>query len=229
MFDLERAIKSWRRGLAKSQYLEDSYIAELEMVLRDEIAALISGGMSEEDAFRQASADMGETSAIGDEFEKVRRPGRTRFVPGLVWNYLKVSSRKLKRQKAYSFITIAGLTIGMASFSLIVLYCRFERSYDGFHQNGDLIYRVQNDRIYSLRHDRSAGCPPGLGPALMEEFPEIAESARLLNLSGDPNTVSRPVFSPDIFFSLGAGRRGDGARRARDGGPDGISGPKVFQ
>jgi len=197
MFDLERAIKSWRSGLAKSPSLEDTYIAELEAVLGDEIAALVRGGMAEEEAFRQASADMGEVSTIGDEFKKVRRPGRTRFMPALIWNYLKVSGRKLKRQKAYSFVTIAGLTIGMASFLFIVLYCRFERSYDGFHRNEDRLYRVQNDRIYSARHDRSAGCTPGLGPALKEEFPEIAEFARLLNLSADSNTVSRTVGTED--------------------------------
>ena len=195
MFDLELAIKAWRRGLAKSPSLEDSYIAELEAVLRDEIAALVSGGITEEEAFRQASADMGEVSAIGDEFEKVRRPGRTRFMPALFWNYLKIVVRKLRRQKAYSLISLIGLMTGMAAFILIVLYCRFERSYDDFHRNGDRIFRVQNDRIYSLRHDRSAGCPPGLGPALREEFPEIAEFARLNNLGGDPNIVSRTAGS----------------------------------
>jgi len=131
------------------------------------------------------------SAAIGTEFGKVRRTGHDHLVPALVWNYLKILGRKLTRQKAYSFITIVGLTIGMASFLLIVLYCRFERSYDGFHRNGDRLYRVQNDRIYSTRHDRSAGCTPGLGPALKEEFPEVIEFARLLNLSADPNTVSR--------------------------------------
>lgn len=197
MFNFESAIKSWRRGLAKSPSLEDSYIAELEAALRDEIADLVHRGMTEEEAFRQASAGMGKASAIGDEFEKVRRPTLSRFMPGLVWNYLKVSGRKLRRQKAYSLITLIGLTTGMAAFILIVLYCRFERSYDDFHRNGDRILRVQNDRIYSLRHDRSAGCPPGLGPALKEEFPEIADFTRLHNLGGDPNIVSRTAGSGD--------------------------------
>jgi putative ABC transport system permease protein len=191
MFDLEHAVKSWRKGLAKSPSLEDGYIAELEAVLRDEVAALVRGGISEEEAFRKASVDMGEVSAIGREFEKIRRPGRSRFMTGLAWNYFKMIVRKLRRQKAYSLITLAGLTAGIAAFILIVLYCRFERSYDDFHENGDRIFRVQNDRIYSLRHDRSAGCPPGLGPALKNEFPEIADFARLHSLGGASNIVSR--------------------------------------
>jgi putative ABC transport system permease protein len=159
--------------------------------LRDEIAALISGGMSEEEAFQRASSEMGEAAAIGKEFEKVRRPDRSGFMPGLVWNYFKIVGRKLRRQKAYSLITLTGLTVGIAAFILIVLYCRFERSYDDFHRNKDRIFRVQNDRIHSLRHDRSAACPPGLGPALKKEFPEIVDFARLLSLAGAPNTVSR--------------------------------------
>ncbi len=191
MFNLEQAIRSWRRGLAKSPSLEDSYIAELEASLRDEIADLVRGGMNEEEAFQQASLGMGEASIIGKEFEKVRRPDRSRFMPGLVWNYFKIIGRKLSRQKAYSLITLTGLTAGLAAFILIVLYCRFERSYDDFHRKGERIFRVQNDRIYSLRHDRSAGCPPGLGPALKQEFPEIVDFTRLHSLGGASNIVSR--------------------------------------
>lgn len=193
MFDLERAIRSWKSGLAKSPSLEDTYVAEIEAVLRDEVAALIRGGATEEEAFRQASAGMGEPAAIGEEFQKVRRAGRDRFMPALVTNYLKVVGRRLTRQKAYSFITIVGLTVGMAAFLLIALYCRFERSYDGFHRNADRIFRVQNDQIRTGRHDRSAACPPGLGPAMKKDFAEVADFARLHNVSGNFNIVSRPA------------------------------------
>ena len=34
MFVLEKAIKAWRKELAKDQALEDTYLAELEAVLR---------------------------------------------------------------------------------------------------------------------------------------------------------------------------------------------------
>ena len=202
MFDLERAIKSWKSGLAKSPSLEDTYVAEIEAVLRDEVAALVRGGMTEEEAFRQASVNMGEASAIGEEFQKVRRTGRTRFMPALVGNYLKVVGRRLTRQKAYSFITIAGLTIGIAAFLLIALYCRFERSYDGFHQNADRIFRVQNDQIRTGRHDRSAACPPGLGPAMKKDFAEVADFARLHNVSGNFNIVSRPAGASERAISF---------------------------
>ena len=48
----------------------------------------------------------------------------------------------MKRYKGYSFITISGLVVGMASFILIMLFVRWEFSYDTFHEKADAIYRV---------------------------------------------------------------------------------------
>lgn len=199
MFILEDAIKKWKQGLAANPTLEDGYIAELESHLRDKVEDLVRTGMSPEEAFYKVTTAMGQADDIGREFYKAyttRRSGRPswqppRFMPALVWNYLKIGLRKIKRQKGYSFINIAGLIIGMAAFLLIFLYCGFELSYDNFHRNGERIYRVQNDRIYSTKHDRSAGCPPGAGPTMKKEFPEIADFVRLLNQSFQPSVVSR--------------------------------------
>jgi hypothetical protein len=65
-----------------------------------------------------------------------------RFVPGLVWNYLKVAGRKLKRQKGYSFINIAGLAVGLAACLLILVWVRDELSYDRYHEKADRIYKL---------------------------------------------------------------------------------------
>ena len=203
-FDLEQAVGRWLRLLRSKPAIQDGDLAELEGYLRDKIEDLIGQGLSEEAAFRAAEAEFARGEALGDDYFRarsasrfnVRPPGQApRLIPALLWNYLKVASRRIRREKAYFFTTLVGLTVGMASFFLIALYCRFERSYDGFHQNAGRLYRVQNDRIYSTRHDRSAACPPGLGPAMKEEFPEVAGFARLLSLSADPNTVSRTANS----------------------------------
>jgi putative ABC transport system permease protein len=211
MFDLEELIKKWKKGLAANQNLEDGYIAELESHLRDEVEDFVRQGMSTEEAFRKASEAMGESGQVGSEFYKVyttRRSGRPswqppRFVPGLVWNYFKVTLRIIKRQKGYSFLNIAGLAVGMAAFLLIFLYCSFELSYDNFHKNGNRIYRIQNDRVYSTKHDRSAGCTPGVGPTMKKEFPEIADFTRLLNVSFQPSVVSRDSSAETGFPAAG--------------------------
>ncbi len=97
-------------------------------------------------------------------------------------NYLKITVRNLIKHKAFSVINILGLAIGMAAFLLLFQYVHFEQSYDNFHENADNIYRVRNDRIYSDVNDKSAGCPPAVGPTLKKEFPEVLESARVYNI-----------------------------------------------
>jgi putative ABC transport system permease protein len=94
-------------------------------------------------------------------------------------NYLKIAFRNLRKNKGNTIINIVGLALGISVFFLIIQYVTFELSYDSFNKNADRIYRVRNDRIYSDKHDKSAGCPPAVAPTLKKEFPEVLESARL--------------------------------------------------
>jgi putative ABC transport system permease protein len=49
-------------------------------------------------------------------------------------NYLIIAYRHLLKNKAFSFINITGLTIGMTACLLILYYVSFELSFDSFHQ-----------------------------------------------------------------------------------------------
>ncbi len=44
MFDLEKAIKQWRKILRKNEAMEDGYIEEMESHLRDEFENQIKKG-----------------------------------------------------------------------------------------------------------------------------------------------------------------------------------------
>ena len=57
-------------------------------------------------------------------------------------NYFKTAFRNLARNKVYSFINIAGLSIGLACAMLIMLYVKDEVSFDRFHKNVNNIYRI---------------------------------------------------------------------------------------
>jgi ABC-type antimicrobial peptide transport system permease subunit len=57
-------------------------------------------------------------------------------------NYLKIAFRNLLKQKFYTFINTAGLTLGITCCLLIFLFVRHELSYDHFHQQGERIFRV---------------------------------------------------------------------------------------
>jgi putative ABC transport system permease protein len=61
-------------------------------------------------------------------------------------NYFKSAYRNLARNKVYSFINIAGLSLGLACAMLIMLYVKDEVSFDRFHENVSNIYRVVSQR-----------------------------------------------------------------------------------
>jgi putative ABC transport system permease protein len=183
-FDLERAIAAWRKGLRRNPALEDGQAAELEASLRDEIEELVAKGMDPETAFRQAVTAMGPEAEAGGEFYKAKRTRRSarppwqapRFVPGLIWSYVRVAWRRVRRERAYSFINIAGLAAGLACAILILLWAQHELSYDRFHENADRIGRVLRKPDDA---DWLADSGPGpLGPALQRDYPEIVATTR---------------------------------------------------
>ncbi len=45
-------------------------------------------------------------------------------------HYILMAARGFARHKLYSFINVAGLALGLACVTLIVLFIRYETSYD---------------------------------------------------------------------------------------------------
>jgi putative ABC transport system permease protein len=58
-------------------------------------------------------------------------------------NYWTVAVRALAKNKTYSIINIAGLAIGMAACVMILLYIRYEQSYDKWLPNVENTYQLQ--------------------------------------------------------------------------------------
>jgi len=55
-------------------------------------------------------------------------------------NYLTVGVRALAKNKTYAFINIFGLALGLAACLLILLYVRYERSYDTWMPGAERAY-----------------------------------------------------------------------------------------
>jgi putative ABC transport system permease protein len=60
----------------------------------------------------------------------------------MILHYIRIALRNLSRQKVLSFINVFGLSVGIACFSLFLLYSVNEL--DNFHKNGHEIYRYFN-------------------------------------------------------------------------------------
>ena len=120
-------------------------------------------------------------------------------------NYFKTAIRNMKRQKLYSFINIAGLSVGLACCILIVLYIHFELSYDRYHQNADRIYRVIEMSKEEGKTDYSTTTPAPLAPALAAEFPEIKQAVRFFHPSWIEKwriSVEHKIFfEENVFFT----------------------------
>ncbi len=96
----------------------------------------------------------------------------------MIKNYLKVALRNISRHKAYSFINITGLAIGMACCILILLWVQDELSFDRFHENAGDIYRVIQDINFADHSTTWAITQGPMGPSLRDDFPEIADMVR---------------------------------------------------
>ena len=93
-------------------------------------------------------------------------------------NYLKTALRNIRRHKGYSFINIAGLAVGMACCILILIYIVYELSFDRFHENAKNIYRVATKGRVAGTTIEVATTPAPMGPALIEDFPEVLNAVR---------------------------------------------------
>jgi putative ABC transport system permease protein len=100
-------------------------------------------------------------------------------------NFFKVALRNLLKRKTYTLINILGLATGMAVCLLIVLFVQSELNYDKQHEKAKDIYRLVLDRIYPGRTTSYAFIPQSIGAAVKAEFPEVKESVRFYNFTGD--------------------------------------------
>jgi putative ABC transport system permease protein len=92
----------------------------------------------------------------------------------MIKSYFQTALRILRKQKVYSFISIAGLALGMACCFVVLVFLRNETSYDAFHHDADSIFRLV--RKMQDIHGPSTRNP--MGPALEENFPEIELAVR---------------------------------------------------
>src|SRR5580765_7665116 len=100
-------------------------------------------------------------------------------------NYLKTIFRNLRKNKIFSAINIAGLSIGMAACLLILQYVSFELSYDQFNKNAKDVYRIVNDRYQNgklIQHGTITYS--AVSKAMQDDYPEVVNHTRVVPVGG---------------------------------------------
>jgi putative ABC transport system permease protein len=85
--------------------------------------------------------------------------------------FLRIYLRNLFTYKRFAFINIIGLSVGLTVSLLILLYIRYETSFDNFNPNAGLIYRIAAENIQE--GTLGATTPIALSDVLRKDYPEI--------------------------------------------------------
>jgi len=95
----------------------------------------------------------------------------------MIRNYLKIAWRNLVKNKAHTFINIAGLSVGLACSLLILLWVQSELAVDAFHKNGPNLYRVYERQYLDHKVNGQYFTPGLLAAELKKTIPEVQYSA----------------------------------------------------
>src|SRR6185369_10427443 len=91
-------------------------------------------------------------------------------------NYFKIAFRNLSQRRFYSAINILGLSLGMTVVAVIILYTRYENSYDSQYPFADRTVRISGKQQNSWFASLSKPYSDGL---YNNKFPEIEKIARV--------------------------------------------------
>lgn len=119
----------------------------------------------------------------------------------MLQHFLKIAWRLLRKQSVYSFINIAGLAIGLAACILILLFVRYERSFDTFHRKN--LYRLNEVQKFEgmVASQKVALSMYPMGPTLQAEFPEIRQFTRVIRSINRPlERGEKRVYPEQMFF-----------------------------
>jgi putative ABC transport system permease protein len=128
----------------------------------------------------------------------------------MIRNYLLTAFRALYKQKFYTFINIAGLSVGIAACLIILLFVVHETSYDSHYAKGDRIYRIHTEIKFGSNHFTVAPGYPVMAELLPQNFAEIETIARITNwgkrdvrnVDSQEKTEENVVWADSAFFTV---------------------------
>jgi putative ABC transport system permease protein len=115
--------------------------------------------------------------------------------------------RSLAKLMPYSFVNILGLTVGVASVVVIIIWISVETSYDKFHKEGERLYRV--GMIFKTPNMvlNAASINAPAGPEYKREFPVVENMVRFdlraeSVIYNDRTTKLQVIYTDSTFFDM---------------------------
>src|SRR3954469_12875048 len=122
-------------------------------------------------------------------------------------NYFVIAWRNLKRNKVFSVINIAGLSIGIAASLMLFIIVSYEMSYEKFQKNYKNIYHVVTQINFSDGVSYNPGIAYPALPALRAEMPDIQFGAidcmygsQVMVPDGTAENSNKFIENTGIFF-----------------------------
>jgi putative ABC transport system permease protein len=111
---------------------------------------------------------------------RITQPSTPLITSIMLKNYLVTALRNISRNRTYSMINLAGLTLGLVCSMLISQYVIFENSADSFHKKYDRLYRVVFKRVASGGTPESlAQTFLGAGESFKADIPAVENFVRI--------------------------------------------------
>jgi len=128
----------------------------------------------------------------------------------MITNYFKVAWRNLLKNRFYSLINCAGLTVGLSVGILILLWVQDELSYDRFHEKSDVIYKLENKVGTGSSQQIWTSTVAPIAEFAKRELPEVREAVRithdglftLFKYKGKVFNENNSLFTDPSLFSV---------------------------
>src|SRR5215469_14167308 len=99
----------------------------------------------------------------------------------MFYNYLITALRNFFRHRLYTFINIAGLTVGLTCAIFIILFVRDQLSYDRWIPGTENLYRVEHTFTLPGQSPMHGSKTPYVVPqAMRDQIPEVKARTRLI-------------------------------------------------
>ncbi|MDJ1499550.1 ABC transporter permease [Xanthocytophaga agilis] len=131
----------------------------------------------------------------------------------MLHSYFTIAFRSLWKNKAFSLINISGLSLGIATFLLILEYISFEQSFNAFHTKLPRLYRALYEASSTGKTETWDFLPPGLAPISKDRISDIQSYCRIANngmgtgivtySANDKNTSPKLFREEDVLYADG--------------------------